>query len=159
MASFREVGRINGRLHVAAMPISNIAGSHDLAHRFYHEQDVDNIVQWLFSGHDEEEADHGEQNNVIYMRTCPSCIRSAYYACYPHCTLLMSIDRTGSWSKRPVPRLHDCGCWGNGPLYVLILFAHFPLAYIPLRTSLTPRNSHLAITLAPYSRTRYHRFQ
>jgi hypothetical protein len=35
MASFfREVGRINGRLHVAAMPISNVAGGHDPAHRF-----------------------------------------------------------------------------------------------------------------------------
>jgi hypothetical protein len=28
-----------------------------------------------------------------------------------------------------------------------------------LRTSLTPRNFHLAITLAPCSRTRYHRLQ
>jgi hypothetical protein len=36
MASFfREVGRRNGRLHVAAMPISNVAVRHDQMHPFY----------------------------------------------------------------------------------------------------------------------------
>ncbi|PKX88671.1 uncharacterized protein P174DRAFT_425698 [Aspergillus novofumigatus IBT 16806] len=89
MASFfRQVGRINGRLQVAAMPISNVAVRHDTMHPFYqydNEQDGDNAVQWLFGRDDEEEAvDHDEQNNVIYMRNCPSCIRSAYYYIYRH---------------------------------------------------------------------------
>jgi hypothetical protein len=49
------------------------------------EQDGDTAVQWLFGRDDEGEAfDHEEQNNGVYMRNCPSCIRSAYYYIYPH---------------------------------------------------------------------------
>ncbi|GFF44440.1 hypothetical protein IFM58399_07290 [Aspergillus lentulus] len=80
MASFfREVGRITGQLHVATIPISNGAIRQQPVHQFYqsdNEQDGDNAVQWLFGRDDEGEAlDHEEQNNGIYMRNCPWCIR------------------------------------------------------------------------------------
>lgn len=99
------------------------------------ERDGDNAVQWLFDRDAEDEAvDYDEQNNVIHMRNCPSCRRCAYsYMYLIHRTILISIDRAGSWSEGSMPRLRDLGVWGNGSLYVLILLAYLALAHISLR--------------------------